>query len=80
MSVIQHAKTISGSHYSFDLNAMMWTRSSDHDVVGLPGVNGSVLLVLPNIEVGQRILIESADGTWVSTSEVAETWTENNND
>lgn len=77
MSVIQHAKTISGSHYSFDLDAKMWTRSSDHDIVGLPGVNGSVLLVLPNIEVGQRILIESADGTWVSTSAVTETWVEN---
>jgi hypothetical protein len=75
-SQIVHARTATDSLYSFDIKGMMWTRSSDHDIIGLPRVNGSVLLVLPTVEVGQRILIESADGTWVSTSPVTETWTE----
>lgn len=73
-----HAKTVSGGIYSFDLDKMLWTRSSDHDIIGAPGLNGSRLLAKPDIEVGERILILSTDGTYVSTSGVVEVWEDDN--
>lgn len=76
MNQIVHARTASGSLYSFDKEHMLWTRSSDHAVIGLPLDHGSVLMQWPDIFVGERILILSTDGTWVSTTPVVETWTE----
>jgi hypothetical protein len=76
MSTITHVRTATGSLYSFDKEHMNWSRSSDHEVLGLPAEHGSALLQWPDINIGERILILSTDGTWVSTSGAVETWTE----
>ena len=69
-------KTESGSTYVIDMATLRWERSSDHEVLGLPGVNGEVLVRMPDVTIGARMMLLSPSGTWVSTSPVKEFWLE----
>lgn len=72
----QIVKTVSGSTYVIDVENLRWERSSDHEIVGAPGLGGERLAKMPDITIGERMMLLAPSGTWVSTSAVAETWTE----
>ncbi len=69
-------KTVGGSTYVIDVDNLLWTRSSDHEIIGAPGLGGEQLREMPNITVGERMLLTAPSGAWVSTSAVAEVWDE----
>jgi hypothetical protein len=71
-----HIKTESDSIYTIDDETLRWTRSSDHEILGVPGLESEQLMRMPDITPGQRILLLSPSGTWVSTSRVKTFWFE----